>query len=63
MKFEDWPEVLTPNDVMDCLKAGHVEVYMWFKQKDFPLLRPGKRHNMQVGKYAFHDWLNKRTIK
>lgn len=59
MKFDDWPELLTPADVMQCLNVGRVEVYTWFKQKGFPLLRPGKHYNMQVGKFALREWLNR----
>lgn len=63
MKFDEWPEILTPHEVREILQVSNREAFAMFKRPGFPCVTPGKRRGQQVGKYAFRDWINKGTVK
>lgn len=60
-RFEDWPELMQPKDVIDCLDVAVNEAFEWFKKPDFPAVDKSKCQ--QVGKYALRAWINKGVIE
>lgn len=57
--FQDWPELMTPEDLKQCCGFGHVEAYKIFNQHGFPLVNADVRRGKKIGKYALREWLNK----
>lgn len=56
--FDQWPELMTVNDVADCTGLPIRTVYKIFSLKDFPKIDGCKRYRT-VGKFALRDYLNK----
>lgn len=54
---EDFPMVLTVNEVMEILRIGKRIAYEVMDQKDFPTIKIGKLKRVQ--RDAFFDWLKK----
>lgn len=57
--FEEWPEVMTIPDVIECTGIDRNDVYQIFKLPDFPLVAPNKKRFRVVGKLALKSWLNR----
>ncbi len=57
--FEEWPELMTPEDLKKYCGFGHVEAYRIFNQKGIPLVDIEVRRGKRIGKYALRAWLNK----
>jgi len=57
--FEQWPEIMTPTEVITYTGLPERDVWTMFNMKDFPLMVPGKRRGKHVGKFALRQWLNK----
>lgn len=56
--FIDWPELMTPEDLKQCLDYPHVAAYSLFNRPDFPLIDKVKR-GKRIGKYALQAYLNR----
>ena len=60
--FRDWPEIMTPRDVMQHLDYDHVTAYQLFNQPDFPQSKPITKRGKRVGRYALRDYINGREV-
>ena len=58
--FEEWPEIMTAEDLKGYLGFGHVEAYYMFNRPDLPLINKVRR-GKKIGKYALREYLNKGT--
>ena len=56
--FADWPELMAPEDVIECLGLAKNRVYDWFGLPDFPLV-DGQKNCKRIGKFALRRWLNR----
>jgi len=56
--FEQWPEVMTPADLISYAGFSQHEAYAIFSRKDFPLVSNVAR-GKKVGKYALREYLNR----
>lgn len=55
--FDVWPEVMSRNDVQDCLGIPRDHVHAMFRRRDFPLLIPEARKSQTVSKYKLREYL------
>lgn len=58
---DDYPLVMTVDEVKDILRVGKRIAYEVMERKDFPLIRIGKLK--RVNRDAFFDWIQKEGLK
>jgi hypothetical protein len=58
-RFDEWPEIMTPKDVIEYLELPDRDVWEMFKNRDFPLVVPGKLRGRYVGKYSLREYINR----
>ncbi|MEH7440495.1 helix-turn-helix domain-containing protein [Neobacillus drentensis] len=57
---DDYPMILTVNEVMEILRIGKRIAYDLMSHTDFPTIKIGKLKRVQ--RDAFFDWLNKEGL-
>ena len=55
--FEQWPEIMTVQDVIRCLDIPRDDAFRLFKQHGFPLVVPGKLRDRRVNSYRLLSYL------
>jgi excisionase family DNA binding protein len=58
---DDYPMILTVNEVMEILRIGKRVAYELMERKDFPMVRIGRLK--RVNRDAFFDWIQKEGLK
>lgn len=56
--FEDWPEILTSQDLAEIMEISRSTACKLMRQPDFPLLVK-QQQNRKVNKYALRAWMRK----
>jgi excisionase family DNA binding protein len=56
--IDDYPVILTANDISELMQIGKSKAYDMMERKDFPLIRDGR--SKRVRKQAFLDWIEQK---
>ena len=59
--YEQWPQIMYINDVVDCTGLPINQVHELFRRRDFPLLIPGRKRCRTVHKTVLNDYLQRQS--
>ena len=55
--FELWPELMSREDVEQCLELSRSQVRTLFQQRDFPILVPGSLKRQKVNRFRLIEYM------